>query len=69
MNKAEKKYTIIAKVGNEKFVKYRCSDLLSLVRFLDKSWPDWRWFNVFDKRTKEQIANFTTKNRPQTKTI
>lgn len=69
MNKVEKKYTIIAKVTADRFVKYRCSDLLSLARFLDKSWPDWRWFNVFDKRTKEQIANFTKNNRPQTKTL
>lgn len=68
-NKQEKLYVIIAKVDNDKFVKYRCSDLVSLTLFLDKEYPGWRWFNVFDKKSKEQIANFTTNNRPLKKRI
>ena len=67
--KTEKLYTIVAKVNNEHFVKYRCSDLLSFTSFLDKSYPGWRWFNVFDKKTKVQIGNFTNKIRPQKKHI
>jgi len=63
----EKKYKCIAKVGNEKFVKYRLSNLISFANFLDRAWKDWRWFNVYDKRTGEQLANYTRKNRPTSK--
>jgi len=62
--KKEKLYRVIIKVGADKFIKYHCSDLLSLVTFLDKSWSGWRWFNVYSKNTGEQLANFTTKDRP-----
>jgi hypothetical protein len=64
MNKRQKKYTCIAKAASEKFVKYRLNDLIKFTTFLDKQWPDWRWFNVFDNRTKTQVANFTKVNRP-----
>ena len=64
-----KKYTIITKVGNNDFKKWNCNDLLSFTRFLDKSHPNWRWFNVYDKKTKEQIGNYTNRNRPSTKFI
>lgn len=63
------KYTVIAKVETSKFVKYRTTDLLSFTKYLDTSFPDWRYFNVYDKKSKEQIANFTKKNRPITKQI
>lgn len=59
-----KKYTCIAKVGPEKFVKYRLNNLKDFTAFLDRKWPDWRFFNVYDKQTKEQLANFTKTNRP-----
>lgn len=68
-HKKDKLYTIICKTNADKFVKYRCSDLLSLVNFLDTSYPGWRWFNVYDKKTKEQIANFTTNRRPISKRL
>lgn len=57
-----KRYVVIAKVGNEKFIKHRTSNLLLYTNYLNKNWSDWRYFNVFDKETKIQIANFT-KNR------
>ena len=58
------RYTCIAKTGNEKFVKYRLNNLDKFTAFLDREWPNWRWFNVFDNRTKLQIANFTKNSRP-----
>lgn len=64
-----KLYTVIVKVSAEKFVKYHCSDLLSLVSFLDKNYPGWRWFNVYSQKTKTQLANFTNKDRPTSKKI
>lgn len=64
-----KKYSCIVKVGNDKFVKYRLSDLLKFVEFLDREWSDWRWFNVYDKESKTQLANYTRANRPSRKQI
>lgn len=63
------KYNVIAKVGSSKFVKYRSTNLLSFTKYLDAAFPDWRYFNVYDKKTKDQIANFTQKNRPLNKQI
>lgn len=64
-----KRYVCIVKVAPEHFVKYRLNDLLKFVDFLDTKWTDWRWFNVYNKQTKEQITNFTNKRRPTTSTI
>lgn len=62
-----KKYKVIAKVGNDKFVKYNVNNLLLFSRFLDKDFPDWRYFNVY-AYTKDgsgnQIANYTKNRRP-----
>ncbi len=66
---SDNKYTCIVKVGNNTFLKYRLSDLLSFVKFLDQNHSEWRYFNVFDKLTKEQIASFTKNNRPTSKHI
>jgi len=63
----KKKYKVIAKVANSKFVKYNVNDLLQFTCFLDKTFPDWRFFNVYEYKKDSagaQIANFTNKNRP-----
>lgn len=62
----QKKYKVIAKVSNDKFVKYHVNNLLSFTLFLDDKFKDWRYFNVFNVNG-EQIANYTKNNRPQTK--
>lgn len=65
--KTKKKYKVIAKVDNEKFVKYNVNNLLKFCEFLDKEFSGWRWFNVYRYSSDglgEQIANYTTKNRP-----
>lgn len=62
--KQSKKYKVIAKVSNDKFVKYNVNNLKSFANFLDTNFNGWRWFNVFDKSTGEQITSYTTKNRP-----
>lgn len=65
--KQEKKYKVIAKVGSNKFVKYNVNNLKTFTAFLDKDFSSWRWFNVFDKKTRKQVANFTNKARPTSK--
>lgn len=65
--KERKKYKVIAKVDNEKFVKYNVNNLIKFSEFLDKNFSGWRWFNVY-KYSKEsngvQLASFTNNNRP-----
>lgn len=61
------KYTTIVKVEQEKFLKYHTDDLLSFVRYLDRSWPTWRYFNVFQNG--KQVGNFTKNNRPAKKQL
>ena len=65
-----KKYKVIAKVDNNKFVKYNVNNLVLFARFLDKKFQGWRWFNVYEytkDSTGKQIGNFTNKNRPKNK--
>ena len=67
-----KKYKVIAKVDNERFVKYNVNNLLLFTQFLDKNFPNWRWFNVYNYTKNdggEQIGNFTNKNRPLSRFI
>lgn len=65
----KKKYKVIAKVGPDKFVKYNVDNLIRFTAFLDRRFNDWRYFNVFDKDTQEQLISFTKNNRPETKYI
>jgi hypothetical protein len=64
MKKPLKKYTCIVKAGPEKFVKYRLNDLMKFTMFLDRNWSGWRWFNVFDNRTRLQVGSFTKNQKP-----
>jgi len=63
------KYTIIVKVDNEQFIKYRnVTDLIRLTAHLDTRFPTWRYFNVYDKN-REQIGSFTNRSKPTSKHI
>lgn len=65
--KNKKKYKVIAKVDNDKFVKYNVNNLIKFSEFLDKNFNGWRWFNVYRYDSNgqgEQLGNFTNKNRP-----
>jgi len=64
-----KKYRVIAKVENDKFVKYHVNNLLLFTSFLDSDFGGWRWFNVYDKKTGQQLGNFTNKQRPSRRFI
>lgn len=59
-----KEYLCIVKTGDSKFLKYHVNDLLKFTKFLDTTWSDWKFFNVFDKKTENQIASFTINDRP-----
>lgn len=67
-----KKYKVIAKVNNEKFVKYNVNNLILFTDFLDKNFAGWRWFNVYEY-TKEgngvQLGSYTNSNRPTSRHV
>lgn len=52
------------KVNQEKHITLHSNNLISLVRYLDMKYPDWRYFNVYGIKSNEQIANYTKSNRP-----
>lgn len=62
------KYRCFVKIGNEDFVSYGyrfpIRNLKKFAEFLDKKYPNWRFFNVFDSRSGAQVANFTKYRRP-----
>lgn len=65
--KTSKKYRVIVKVENDKFLKYKVNNLLKFTDFLDNNFPNWRWFNVYqytENSTGQQIGSFTKFSRP-----
>ena len=69
-----KKYKVIAKVGvhtdgSAHCVKHNVTDLLKYTNYLDNTWPDWRWLNVFDKESRKQLASFTKYIKPEQKWV
>jgi len=64
---SQKTYKVIVKVSDDKFVKYHSHNLISFAQFLDNKFPNWRYMNVYHNDL--QVASFTTKNRPNKKTL
>lgn len=59
-------YDVIVKAETNTFLKYRnVSNLLTLASFLDINYKNWRYMNVYCKKTKQQLASFTKNNKPQ----
>jgi hypothetical protein len=68
----KKKYKVIAKINNDKFVKYNVNNLIAFSNFLDREFGGFMWFNVYTYTKDgngEQIANYTNKNRPNTRYV
>jgi len=60
-----KEYTVIIKVGHEKFIKYRkVKRFRSLRNYLDEKFPSWRYINVYCRNTKTLVGSFTKNNPP-----
>lgn len=56
-----KKFIVIAKIDNQKFVKYHTVYLDKFFIWLLKKYPNFRFANIYDQSTKLQIGNFTKK--------
>ena len=59
----------ITKVGKDTHLKHHVNNLLSFTRWLDEKHPDWRYFNVFDKESEQQITSYTKNKRPKYKML
>jgi hypothetical protein len=55
----KRKFSIIAKVGNTTFVKYRCNNIDNCIKFILNKYPDFRYANIFNKLTRVQINSYT----------
>ena len=72
-----KRYCAIVKIGTKPngdahCVKYRFNDLINFTFFLDKAWPDWKWYNVYSNLETNkgvQLASFTKNKRPEKKSL
>lgn len=69
MVKDSKKYVVITKIANNpdgsaKCVKHHVNDLLKYTAYLDHTFPGWRWFNVYGKKSRDKLGSFTRNNRP-----
>lgn len=54
-----KAYSIIIKVDDHKFVKYRTNNLQNFfTKFLLNKYPLSRFANIYDKKTKKQIGSW-----------
>ena len=62
------KYVCIVKT-TEKHLRYHVTDLIKFTSFLDLKHPSWKYFNVYDYKTKDQIGNFTINNKPTSRRI
>jgi hypothetical protein len=73
----KKRYTAIVKINNNPdgkayCVKYRFNDLINFTSFLDKTWSDWKWYNVYsnlENNNGVQLGSFTKNKRPRSKSI
>lgn len=64
------KYACNVKVGPDRWLWYHYVDnFLTFTAFLDKAFPDWRYYNVYDKESGLQVENFTKKKRPNRPTL
>jgi len=63
------KYAIIAKISEDKYVKYHSDNLLSFTRFLDTKFSSWKWFNVYNPVTRLTLASYTQARKPTSKQL
>ena len=67
-----KKYKCIVKLhtpAGDHFLKYRTSDLLKFTKFLEEKHQGWKWFNVYDRISGQQLDWYSINKKPLTKHI
>lgn len=54
-----RKYSAIAKIYPDKYVKYRTNNPENLVKFLIQKFNNVLWVNFFNKETRQQVGNWS----------
>ena len=49
-------------LGGGSFKKWHVNNLKKFIDFLNREYPNWRYFNVYDKKSKVQIGSFSSQN-------
>lgn len=62
------RYICIVKTP-DKHLRYHVNDLIKFTSFLDVEHSTWKYFNVYDSKTQDQVANYTINQRPGKRTI
>jgi len=62
-------YRVWVKTDEEDYKTWHTSDLINLQIFLDSKYPQWRFFNVYDKKTGNNLASFTKSKRALSKKV
>lgn len=57
--KKKKKYAVITKITNTRYIKHRVNDIYKYKLFLNKNYPEWRYCNIYCNHTKYQISRMT----------
>lgn len=60
-------YKCWAKVNSTDTKSWHTPDLLDFQKFLDREYPEWRFYNVYIKE--QQVASFTKNNRATAKRV
>jgi len=63
------KYRVWVKTDKYDHKQWHTSDLLNLQLFLDKDYPEWCYFNVYDRESNNNLGSFTKFKRASSKTI
>ena len=53
----------------EKWLKYHVRNLITFASFLDKEHSHWLYFNVYEVKTRKQVASFTKHAKPTKKSV
>ena len=62
-------YRVWVKTDNEEYKTYHTSDLIDIQNFFDRKFPQWRFFNVYDKKNGNNLASFTKTRRALSKKV
>ena len=66
-------YNAVIKIktdNEDRFLKYRgINNLVKFTEFLDRNFPNWKYFNIYDHKSKSYLKSFTINNKPKTPKI
>jgi hypothetical protein len=62
-------YRVWVKTDKENHKQWHTSDLMDLQSFLDTKYPEWCYFNVYDKKSNINLGSFTKYKRANARKI